>query len=64
MDFWDDYDAVMDGIDGWQAILAAWDVDLVVVPAKSEAFATRMAAAGWRSVYEDTDGTVFAPPGS
>ena len=64
MDFWDDYDAVTDGIDGWQAILSGWEVDLMVVPAKSEAFATRMAAAGWRSVYEDTDGTVFAPPGS
>ena len=33
-----------------------WGVSIVVVPRKDEAFADRLAAAGWRSVYSDDDG--------
>jgi len=35
---------------------------LVVVAAHEDAEAGRLAAAGWRSVYADVDGSIFVAP--
>jgi hypothetical protein len=59
---WDAYEDVIAGVDGWQDQLAAWDVSWVVVAAPDGAFATRLTGAGWRQVYTDEDGSVFAAP--
>ena len=59
---WDAYENVIDGVDGWQAQLAAWNVSFVVVAKPDEAFAARLSAAGWRPVYSDGDGSLFATP--
>jgi hypothetical protein len=56
---WDDYEAVTQGRDGWQAILDRWGVTLVVVPAGDEPFATRLTANGWQQTYRDGDAAVF-----
>jgi len=56
---WDDYQAVVDGTDGWQAILARWGVTLVVADADDEAFVARLRAAGLPEVYADDDAVVF-----
>ena len=56
---WDDYERVVAGVDGWQAQLDAWSVDLVVVEAEQTAFRERLEAAGWRVVVEDADGAVL-----
>ena len=59
---WDAYAGVVAGVDGWQAQLDAWDVAFVVVAAHEDAEAGRLTAAGWRSVYTDADGWIFAAP--
>ena len=59
---WDDYQAVLDGVDGWQARLDEWDVKFVVVAKKDADLATRLDAAGWRTVYTDADGSVVVAP--
>jgi hypothetical protein len=59
---WDAYSGVVAGVDGWQAQLDAWDVAFVIVAAHEDAEAGRLAAAGWRSVYADDDGSIFAAP--
>ena len=59
---WDAYEGVIAGVDGWQAQLDTWDVAFVVVAKPEEAFARRLTAAGWRQVYSDEDGSLFAPP--
>ena len=56
---WDAYDDVADGVDGWQARLAEWDVAFVVVGAKDETFAQRLMTAGWRLGHTDEDGSVY-----
>ena len=59
---WDAYENVIDGVDGWQAQLETWDVAWVVVAKQDASFAGRLAAAGWRQVYADADGSLFAAP--
>jgi hypothetical protein len=58
-DVWSDYETVTGGRDGWQEVLDRWAVTIVVVPADDDAFAGRLLEAGWRSVHDDEDGTVF-----
>ena len=58
-DVWDDYEAVVSGEEGWEGILDDWGVTIVVAAKGEETFATRLAAAGWRSVHVDEDGSVF-----
>jgi hypothetical protein len=60
---WDVYENILDGGDGWQAQLAEWDPSLVVVAFRDPDFGTRLAAAGWRSVYDDEDGWIYTAPG-
>jgi hypothetical protein len=56
---WDDYQSVVDGTDGWQAILSRWGVTLVVADADNETFVARLRAAGLREVYADDDAVIF-----
>lgn len=58
----DDYDAIVDGQPGWQAVLDRWDVAIVVVAkGQPDAFHDRMRSEpGWREIYADEDGWVFA----
>lgn len=58
-DVWSDYETVTGGADGWQEVLDRWSVTIVVVPADDDAFAGRLLEAGWRSIHDDEDGTVF-----
>ena len=39
-----------------------WGVTMVVVEAREIAMADRLAAASWRSVYADSDGSVMVAP--
>ena len=59
---WDDYERVVAGVEGWDAQLAAWAVDLVVVEAEQEGFRARLEAAGWQVLIEDDDGAVLHRP--
>ena len=56
---WDDYEAVREGTDGWQATLARSTANVVVATDDEDAFVARLVAAGWRDVYHDDDGTVL-----
>jgi hypothetical protein len=62
-DVWDAYQGVVDGVDGWQDQLEAWDVHAVVVLETDEALARRLVTAGWRTAYQDEDGSIFIQPG-
>lgn len=59
---WAQYDAVVAGVDGWQAQLSDWRVSIVVVRGDGGAFATRLRAAGWVEVYLDGDGWILLRP--
>jgi hypothetical protein len=59
---WDDYAAVRAGADGWEAILDRWGVTLVALEPGDVTFANRLAAAGWRQVFEDASGSVLRGP--
>jgi len=59
---WDAYQGVVDGVDGWQAQLDAWDVAFAVSPASKPDLTNRLTAAGWQVVYSDADGSVLAAP--
>lgn len=59
---WTRYERVMAGAEGWEAQVADWGVTLVVVDADQRATADRFAAAGWRPLHEDADGTVLGRP--
>ena len=61
-DVWDDYEAVTQGRDGWQAILERWGVTLAVVPADDDAFHDRLTAAGWSELFADDDGSLLRAP--
>ena len=61
-DVWDDYEAVTQGRDGWQAILERWGVTLAVVPAGDDAFHDRLTAAGWSELFADDDGSLLRAP--
>jgi hypothetical protein len=56
---WDDYEAVLNGTDGWQAILDRWDPRFVALADDQVATRDRLLAAGWRSVTADDDGVVL-----
>lgn len=56
---WDDYGTVSSGAGGWEGILDSWGVTLIVVPKRDDEFASRLTAAGWRSIHSDDDGIVF-----
>jgi hypothetical protein len=56
---WDEYEAVVAGAEGWQGILDGWGVSVVVAAKADDAFANRLAAAGWRRVHADDDGSIF-----
>lgn len=59
---WDDYERVIAGVEGWEARLRAWDVDVVVVQAAdAPGFGARLIGAGWRNVYGDADGLILEP---
>jgi hypothetical protein len=59
---WDDYETVVSGGDGWQAILDRWQVTLVAAT-RDDAFVDRLHAAGWGDAYTDRDGIVLTSPG-
>jgi hypothetical protein len=59
---WDDYEAVTQGRDGWQAILDRWGVTLAVVPKGDQAFHDRLTAAGWSELFADDDGSLLRAP--
>jgi hypothetical protein len=59
-DVWDRYEAVLAGRDGWQDQLDEWDVRFVVTTARDARFGDRLTAAGWRELYRDDDGAVYA----
>jgi hypothetical protein len=59
---WDTYENIVAGGDGWAAQLADWGVTMIVVEADETKMADRLAAAGWRSVYTDSDGSVLVVP--
>jgi hypothetical protein len=59
---WDDYERVLAGVDGWEAILQGWDPDLVVVEGDDGGgLGARLQARGWRELYRDADGRILAP---
>ena len=58
-DVWDAYEQVSAGVDGWQATLDGWAVDVVVVAPKGNDFADRLETAGWVAMYTDDDGSVY-----
>jgi hypothetical protein len=59
---WNAYDDVTTGREGWQAQLDQWDVTIAVVAAGDGAFGQRIASLGWRTVYEDQDGSIAVAP--
>lgn len=58
-DVWADYDAVMAGADGWEAVLERRGIDLVLLGPGDDARAARLARAGWAERYAGADGRVF-----
>jgi hypothetical protein len=58
---WSDYGAVSSGVEGWQATLDAWDVDVAVLARDQQGpLVPKMQAdPGWRLVYEDAEGLIF-----
>ena len=56
---WADYERVMAGVDGWEAILTDWGVTIAVVDAKNTGLHDRLTAAGWTEIYADNDGAVL-----
>jgi hypothetical protein len=60
---WDDYETVVGGNDGWQAIVDRWGVTIFIVPADDDAFLSRLTRVGWRAVHRDADGVVLVSSG-
>jgi hypothetical protein len=58
---WWKYYAVSSGVEGWQATLDAWDVDVAVLARdQQEQLIPKVRAdPGWRLVYEDAEGLIF-----
>ena len=59
---WDDYEAVVAGVEGWERRLADWGVDLAVTSRTEEGLARRLAESGWTEVLRDADGAIFVVP--
>jgi hypothetical protein len=60
---WTTYANIVAGGESWAAQLQAWGATIVVVDADDEAMTARLAAAGWRTVYTDADGSIAIPAG-
>jgi len=58
---WRNYYAVSSGVEGWQATLDAWDVDVAVLARDQQlGLIPRMRAdPGWWLIYEDAEGLIF-----
>ena len=58
---WSNYGAASSGVEGWQAILDAWDVDVAILARDQQGplIPKMQADPGWRLVYEDDDGLIF-----
>jgi hypothetical protein len=58
---WWKYYAVSEGVEGWQATLDSWDVDVAVLARdQQQGLIPRMKAdPGWTLVYEDIEGLIF-----
>ncbi len=61
---WDAYEGVANGVDGWEAQLATWEVDVGGGHRGRRARSPTGCArrAGRRYAYEDADGLVFVRP--
>ena len=59
---WDAYEGVIAGVDGWQAQLDTWDVAARGRGEARGSVRSAAAAAGWRTVYADEDGSVLRHP--
>jgi hypothetical protein len=60
---WDAYDQVTTGREGWTEQLDTWGATIAAVEAPNTGLADRLASIGWRSVYEDADGSILIAPG-
>jgi hypothetical protein len=60
-DVWRRYGGVSDGQQGWQSVLDAWDVRVVVLARdQQQGLIPRISGdPGWRLVYKDEDGLIF-----
>jgi hypothetical protein len=56
---WADYERVMAGVEGWEAIVGDWGVTIAVVDAKNAGLHDRLTAAGWTEIYSDDEGAVL-----
>jgi hypothetical protein len=56
---WADYERVMAGVEGWEAIVEEWGVTIAVVDAKNTGLHDRLTAAGWIEIYADDEGAVL-----
>jgi hypothetical protein len=58
---WWKYYAVSSGVEGWQATLDAWDVDVAVLARDQQGplIPKVRADPGWKLVYEDAEGLIF-----
>ena len=58
---WWNYYSVSSGVEGWQATLDAWDVDVAVLARDQQGplIPKVRADPGWRLVYEDAEGLIF-----
>lgn len=57
---WDDYLDVMNGREGWQAVLGGWHVDAVVLMKEDTMLGVLIAKdPGWRLVHREHDGSVY-----
>ena len=56
---WADYERVMAGVEGWEAIVGGWGVTIAVVDAKNTGLHDRLTAAGWTEIYADDEGAVL-----
>jgi hypothetical protein len=58
-DVWRQYEAVLAGVDGWQAQVDQWGVTLVVLDAGAADTIERFTGEGWRFLHRDPDGVVL-----
>jgi hypothetical protein len=61
---WRDYESVLAGSDGWAERMGAWQVNLVVTDRPESSLGDRLLTSGWTEAYVDTDGAIYAAPGS
>ena len=59
---WDDYEGVVDGVDGWEAQLEAWDVAFAVSAANKPGLTDHLTGAGWRVCLQRCRRIVLAAP--